>query len=190
MAVRDSLLGLLIDGPKHGYQLRIEHDAAAIGGKALNIGQVYTTLDRLQRDGLVTPTGGDDNEHDNGDGDGRRKHYALTEAGRAAAEAWFATATAADERPARDDLTTKVIVAIRAAGVDELAVIAVERHALIARLQAVRRARGDADLTRRLLIDAAAARLDAEVAWLDRCEAEIRAARRGRRSARTRGTNP
>jgi DNA-binding PadR family transcriptional regulator len=186
MAVRENLLGLLIDGPKHGYQLRTEHDAAAIGGKSLNIGQVYTTLDRLQRDGLVTPTG-DDNNGDSADG--RRKHYALTDAGRAAAEAWFASPTAADERPARDDLTTKVIVAIRAEGVDELAVIGVERHALIARLQAARRARGDGDLTRRLLIDAAAARLDAEVAWLDRCEAEIRAARPGQRTARTKGTN-
>jgi DNA-binding PadR family transcriptional regulator len=189
MAVRDSLLGLLIDGPKHGYQLRIEHDAAAIGGKPLNIGQVYTTLDRLQRDGLVTPTGGDD-DGDDDNGDGRRKQYALTDAGRAAAEAWFASPTAADERPVRDDLTTKVIVAIRAGGVDELAVIGVERHALIARLQAVRRERGDGDLTRRLLADAAATRLDAEVAWLDRCEAEIRAARRGRRPARAKGTPP
>ena len=54
MAVREGLLALLTEGPSHGYQLKTAFEAATGGAWTLNVGQVYTTLDRLQRDGLVT----------------------------------------------------------------------------------------------------------------------------------------
>ena len=53
MAVREGLLALLNEGPRHGYQLKTEFEAATGGVWPLNVGQVYTTLDRLERDGLV-----------------------------------------------------------------------------------------------------------------------------------------
>jgi Transcriptional regulator PadR-like family len=60
MAVREGLLALLNEGPSHGYQLKTSFESATGGAWPLNVGQVYTTLDRLQRDGLVTSDEADD----------------------------------------------------------------------------------------------------------------------------------
>ena len=57
MAVREGLLALLHEGPRYGYQLKTEFEAATGGVWPLNVGQVYTTLDRLERDGLVQVSG-------------------------------------------------------------------------------------------------------------------------------------
>ena len=53
MSVRHGLLALLERGARYGYQLRAEFEEATGGTWPLNIGQVYTTLSRLERDGLV-----------------------------------------------------------------------------------------------------------------------------------------
>ena len=53
MSIRHGLLALLERGPSHGYQLRAEFDAATGSTWPLNVGQVYTTLDRLERKGFV-----------------------------------------------------------------------------------------------------------------------------------------
>ena len=87
MAVREGLLALLIEGPRHGYQLKSEFEAATGGVWPLNVGQVYTTLDRLERDGLV--------DHD---GDEARKSYRLTREGEHALGAWW-EAVGADDPP-------------------------------------------------------------------------------------------
>ena len=71
MAVREGLLALLGDGPRHGYQLKTAFEAATGGAWPLNVGQVYTTLDRLARDGYV--------DVDETDG---QKRYTITAAGR------------------------------------------------------------------------------------------------------------
>ena len=65
MPVREGLLALLADGPRNGYQLKVDFEAATGGVWPLNFGQVYTTLDRLARDGLVSraePNGDEPNE--------------------------------------------------------------------------------------------------------------------------------
>ncbi len=55
MSVRHSLLALLEEGPRYGYQLRSEFEHRTAAAWPLNVGQVYSTLARLERDGLVTP---------------------------------------------------------------------------------------------------------------------------------------
>ena len=80
MAVREGLLALLNEGPSHGYQLKTAFEAATGGAWSLNVGQVYTTLDRLQRDGFVTS--------DEVDG---QKRYAITPAGREELGGWWST---------------------------------------------------------------------------------------------------
>ena len=70
MSVRHALLALLSEGPKYGLQLRQEFEARTGEVWPLNVGQVYTTLQRLERDGLVTSDDGDD---------GPQKGYRITE---------------------------------------------------------------------------------------------------------------
>ena len=109
MAVREGLLALLADGPRHGFQLKNDFEIATGGVWPLNVGQVYQTLDRLERDALVTVSASDP------DADGRtqpgQKFYDLTAAGREALGAWWVTMPA-DEPPPRDELMLKVWFAI------------------------------------------------------------------------------
>ncbi len=82
MSIRHGLLALLDQGPRYGYQLRTEFEARAGATWPLNVGQVYTTLSRLERDGLVEPAGEDDEGH---------QFYAATDAGREELRTWFDT---------------------------------------------------------------------------------------------------
>ena len=63
MSIRQGLLALLEQGPMYGYQLRAEFEARTGATWPLNVGQVYTTLGRLERDGLVEPAGDDGDGH-------------------------------------------------------------------------------------------------------------------------------
>ena len=182
MAVREGLLALLESGPRHGYQLKTEFESATGGVWPLNVGQVYTTLDRLERDGLVEP----------GPGDGvtPQKAYRITASGREALGAWWTTVPS-DEPPPRDELLLKVLLAIEHGPQHALAVITQHRTALLALLQQRRRsARRAAGRGRRsdetvtdslaasLVADAAVVRAEADLRWLDLCEARL-AGRKG-----------
>ena len=59
MSIRQGILAMLAAGPRYGYQLRTEFEERTGGTWPLNIGQVYTTLSRLERDGLVDRDRGD-----------------------------------------------------------------------------------------------------------------------------------
>src|SRR4029077_5301555 len=101
MAVADGLLVLLRIGARHGYQLKADFEERTAGTWPLNTGQVYTTLDRLVRDGFVEAV-------DDADGAGaRRRPYRLTELGRERAAKWLAQVDGGLEPP-RDDLTMRV----------------------------------------------------------------------------------
>src|SRR5438132_12509999 len=100
MSVREGLLTLLASGPRNGHQLKTEFEAATGGVWPLNVGQVYTTLDRLERDGLVAQSSGQ-----NG---GAQKRYELTAAGREELAAWWSLVPA-DDPPPRDELMLKVL---------------------------------------------------------------------------------
>src|SRR5207253_11439408 len=121
MSVRHALLALLSEGPKYGLQLRQEFEARTGEVWPLNIGQVYTTLQRLERDGLVAS---DDSEMDR-----LQKGFRITDAGRGELEDWRRTPldTAV---PPRDELIIKVLVALAVPGVDVPELLQAHRHRL------------------------------------------------------------
>jgi len=168
MGVREGLLALLDGEPRHGYQLKTEFEATTGGVWSLNIGQVYTTLDRLARDGRVEVEPGDD---------AGRRTYSITEGGRAELARWL-DASPADAPPPRDELLLKVLIALGTPNVDARAVIQSQRTGLVEALQAHRRrlraqAHGDNGLVGRLVVDALVLRLEADLRWLDLCEERL-----------------
>ncbi len=168
MSVRHALLALLTEGPKYGLQLRQEFEARTGEVWPLNVGQVYTTLQRLERDGLV--------ESDGEDGAGTQKSFRITAAGAIELDAWLRTPPDLSSPP-RDELVIKVLVAIRVPGVDVHEVIQTHRRRLVELMQewtrVKRNASGD-DLSLALVVDAELFRLDSVVRWLDAAESRLR----------------
>ncbi|MFZ4720087.1 MAG: PadR family transcriptional regulator [Ilumatobacteraceae bacterium] len=167
MTVREGLLALLQDGPRYGYQLKTEFEAATGGVWPLNVGQVYTTLDRLERDGMV--------RIQEGASTNAQKIYEITDGGLAEVGAWW-QAVPADEPPPRDELMLKVLMAIEHDAEHGLRVVTHQRTQLLALLAAKRReraAQGDAGLAATLVTEALVARAEADLRWLDRCEAAL-----------------
>src|SRR4051812_4758509 len=109
MTVRHALLALLSEGPKYGLQLRQEFEAKTGEVWPLNIGQVYTTLQRLERDGLV--------ESDDAAEEGPQRNFRITRAGQAELADWLRTPPDLSSPP-RDELVIKVLVAVGIPGVD------------------------------------------------------------------------
>jgi DNA-binding PadR family transcriptional regulator len=172
MSVKHALLASLAKGPMHGYGLKSAFEARLGQAWPLNIGQVYTTLARLERDGLVAPDPTEAVEPQRG-GEERRS-WRITEAGRAALGEWYASPVARDGL-ARDELLVKLTAALDA-GIDTaLEVIRTQRTATLELLQRHTRAKADAarrgDLSRLLATDLLIAQAEAEAAWLDLCEA-------------------
>ncbi|MFG6195748.1 PadR family transcriptional regulator [Nonomuraea sp. JJY05] len=165
MSIRHGLLALLSSGPRYGYQLRVEFEASTGATWPLNIGQVYTTLSRLERDGLVTPGGADEQG---------RAVYTITEAGREELERWFSTPVAHADRP-RDELAIKIAMAV-AGGLDVAEVIQTQRMATMRGLQELTRAKRAAagGFAQRLVLDSLIFKAEAEQRWLDHCEAVSR----------------
>lgn len=167
MGVREGLLALLHAGPSHGYQLRGDLEQAVGGLWSVNVGQVYTTLQRLERDELVSQAG-------SADADGRVR-YALTDAGRAEVVGWLV-----EPQPRRDDvrdeLVLKVLLARRSGLLDPQAVIDAQRTATMRALQGFTRRRttlASADLEQVLALDRLALRARAELDWLDLVEQRL-----------------
>ncbi len=172
MSIKQCLLALLSERPRHGYELKSEFDQRTSQSWPLNIGQVYTTLDRLERDGLVVR--GDEEV------DGRVVH-SITEAGLAEVTQWFASPVVLNNPP-RNELAMKLAIAVTLDGVDLVEMIQTQRRSSIATLQDYTRARraGDTgDLAWQLVIESLIHTTEAEIRWLDHCEgAVLRAARR------------
>lgn len=167
MSVKFGLLALLADAPTHGYQLKTDFERRTANQWALNIGQVYTTLQRLERDGLVEAI----------DFDGDRHEYRITYAGRDQLGAWFISPVVPDGPP-RDELTIKVLLAVAAGDVDVTEVLQRQRTASIEQLQAYthRKAQADpnSDVAFLIMLDALIFRAEADIRWLDATEARIR----------------
>src|SRR3954452_9437021 len=173
MSVRQALLALLEQGPMYGYQLRSEFERRTGATWPLNIGQVYTTLTRLERDGLVAESGADGEGH---------VVYRVTDAGRDEVAAWFTTPVARTQPP-RDELAIKLALAVTVPGVDVGLVIQQQRSATMTALQDYTRlkrraAEGHAreDLAWSLVLDSLVFAAEAEIRWLDHCEARLRRA--------------
>lgn len=146
----------------YGYQLRAGFEGVTGGMWPLNIGQVYSTLGRLSRDGLVEAQA---------PGPNGQQPFALTEAGRQEVEAWFLHPQPASERP-RDELSIKIALAMSTPGIDARAVLQRQRTATMRDLQEHTRllAHDDADLAWRVMLERLIAELDAQLRWLDRCD--------------------
>lgn len=167
MSVRHAMLALLSDGPRYGFQLREEFEARTGELWPLNVGQVYTTLQRLERDGLV--------ESEEPGDDGRQRWFRVTTAGRDELARWLGTPPDLS-LPPRDELVMKILVAARLPGVSVGEVIQAHRRYLVQLMQRWTRikeedAGGDPGLA--LVIDAELFRLDALLRWLDVAEPHL-----------------
>ncbi len=168
MSVRHALLALLSEGPKYGLQLRQEFESRTGEVWPLNVGQVYTTLQRLERDGLV--------QSDDDVAEGPQKGYSLTADGSRELNQWLATPPDMDQPP-RDELLIKVLVAVHVPGVDVTDVIQGHRRHLIGEMQrytAIKAAADEDDVALALVVDAELFRVEAAVRWLDSAEARLR----------------
>ena len=167
MSVRQGLLALLARGEMYGYQLKSAFEASTGQVWPLNIGQVYSTLARLERDGLVELV------RDDGD----QRVYAITDAGRIDLDRWFSSPVAR-EAPPRDELAVKLMLAWQTDGIDVAAVIQAQRTATVESLQDYTRLKADSDSDHDLLwvlmLDQLILHAEAEVRWLDACEARLR----------------
>ncbi|GAA2569912.1 helix-turn-helix transcriptional regulator [Winogradskya consettensis] len=163
------MLALLERGPMYGYQLRVAFEESVGGTWSLNIGQVYTTLSRLERDGFVVALPASE---------GGQRPYELTGPGRTELASWFATPLERTDRP-RDELAIKLALAMTTPGVDVAAVVQSQRTSGMRALQEYTRLkvrsdkRAQGDLSWLLVLDAMIFQCEAEIRWLDHCEATI-----------------
>lgn len=172
MSIRHALLALLSEGPKYGLQLREEFEAHTGEVWPLNGGQVYTTLQRLERDGLVATAGSEFGDP------GSQKTYRMTEAGSAELAEWLRVPPDLSTPP-RDDLVMKVLIAVRVPGTDVSEVIQAHRRYLVQLMQEWTRLTADdngRDLAFALVVDSELFRLDSVIRWLDAAEARLRRA--------------
>jgi DNA-binding PadR family transcriptional regulator len=185
MPIRHGLLALLERGPMYGYQLRTEFEASTGATWPLNIGQVYTTLARLERDGLVEPGGSGDEGAGRSDGDTRspggsqgtsKVTYRITDAGREELGRWFLTPLPREGRP-RDELAIKLAMALTTPGVDVRDVVTKQRTATLRTLRELtrRKVQADerADAAWLLVNESMIFQAEAEARWLDHCEAQL-----------------
>lgn len=185
MSVKQGLMALLAEQPMYGAQLRSEFEERTGGTWPLNVGQVYTTLARLERDGLVEPEGVADDEG--------RISYSLTDAGRAEVGSWWKTPVDRDNTP-RDELTIKLALAVTVPGIDVQAVAQTQRTATLRHLHDLTRLKQDVlrrqreaeksasvrdvddarrDLAWLLVLENLIFAAEAEVRWLDHVETTL-----------------
>lgn len=174
MGVRQGLLALLSSEPKHGYQLRGEFEEATGQVWPLNIGQVYASLQRLERDDLVSVE-----DHEQVD----RKRYRITADGVSALRGWLLEPAPRDGEQ-RDEVTMKLLMAAVSGAADIQDVIAVQRGATMHALQGFthRKAQiAEDDFAALVQLDRLVLRCRAELDWLEMVEARVdaRAGRRG-----------
>jgi len=172
MSIRHGLLALLAQEPMYGAQLRSEFESRTGGTWPLNVGQVYTTLARLDRDGFVEAAGGADDEG--------RIAYRLTEQGQTEVQRWWAAAVDRGDTP-RDELVIKLALAVTVPGVDVRSLVQTQRTATLRHLQALTKlkrvtpqdAGGRNELSWLLVLDNLVYSAEAEVRWLDHVETRL-----------------
>jgi DNA-binding PadR family transcriptional regulator len=170
VSVKHALLALLSEGPKYGLQLRQEFEAGTGEVWPLNVGQVYTTLQRLERDGLI--------ESEDEVEEGPQKGYRITSDGQIELTMWLRTPPDMSQPP-RDELVIKVLIAMKVPGVDVREVIQAHRRYVVELMQQWTRLKEDEahfDLSFALVVDAELFRLDAVVRWLDAADGRLKRA--------------
>lgn len=159
-----ALLALLSPGPTHGFDLKRRYDEILGARRELAYGQVYSTLQRLERDGLADDVGIMPGETAD------RHVYAITSAGVTELHSWLAIPVKPDSRPA--ELFTKVVLAL-VAGLDARAVLANQRAVYLERMRELTRRRQTSDVIDRLAGDFEIAHLDADLKWIELAAARL-----------------
>lgn len=165
--MRSLFLALLAGESRHGYEIKqtLEHEFGELL-PALNAGQIYTTLARLERDGLV--------DGRIVEGDSRRKRvYELTEAGRTTLAGWIETPVPGTRL--KDEFFMKLVILASAGLAEPKALIAGQRREYLQSLRdldAVLTADGTRTATE-LLAEGAALHLKADLEWLDLIEQRL-----------------
>jgi DNA-binding PadR family transcriptional regulator len=168
VSVPHALLALLREGPKFGLRLQSEFEARTGEVWPLNVGQVYTTLQRLERDGLV--------ETDDGESERSRKRYKITSSGERELAEWLRTPPDLVPPP-RDELLIKVLVALQIPGIDIHEILQVHRRHVIEVMQRytkIKAATGPDDVALALVADAELFRLEGIVRWLDAADVRLK----------------
>ncbi|MEV7865467.1 PadR family transcriptional regulator [Streptomyces sp. NPDC088124] len=172
MSIRHGLLALLERGPRYGSQLRTEFESRTGSTWPLNVGQVYTTLSRLERDGMVAQDGEDEAGH---------ALYVITPAGRTELKSWFRTPVDRASPP-RDELAIKLAMAVGSPGVDIREVIQSQRRHTIKAMQDYTRLKAQAlesvpkdrdEVAWLLVLEQLIFQTEAEARWLDHCEVRL-----------------
>jgi DNA-binding PadR family transcriptional regulator len=159
VATRDALLGLLEDHPRHGYELKQLHDRLFGGGRELRFGQVYASLSRLLRDGLVIV---DSVERDEGPD---RKVYAITSRGVARLEEWLLDPI----DPTiylRSEQFTKVVLALLS-GRSAEEILDVQRATHLRTMRKLTRKKHTGDVADALTADFALFHMEADLRWIE-----------------------
>ncbi|MEI5007085.1 PadR family transcriptional regulator [Streptomyces sp. NPDC087659] len=167
--MRLPLLALLSRGPAHGYELK--QDLEQLLGSAYpqpNVGQIYVTLGRLEKSGLIEGEEIAQSSRPN------KKIYRLTDAGTEALRAWFEET--ADEPRVRDEFFMKLALAPRTGIADQIALINKQRREYLNTMRNLSKLSATEDRDNRiahLLIEGAMLHLQADLDWLERCQEEL-----------------
>jgi DNA-binding PadR family transcriptional regulator len=169
MSVPHALLALLSEKPKYGLRLQNEFQARTGEVWPLNVGQVYTTLQRLERDGLVVAD-------EEGERSQKQRRYRITSTGAHELAEWLRTPPDLVPPP-RDELVIKVLVALQVPGIDVQEIMQVHRRQVIEVMQRYTRIKVEAaedDVPLALVADAELFRLEAIVRWLDAADVRLK----------------
>jgi DNA-binding PadR family transcriptional regulator len=167
MSVPHALLALLSEGPKYGLRLQNEFESRTGEVWPLNVGQVYTTLQRLERDGLIET---DDERSE------RQRRYRITASGNRELANWLRTPPDLVPPP-RDELVIKVLVALQVPGIEIHEILQVHRRNVIEVMQRythVKAAAAEDDVALALVADSELFRLEGIVRWLDAAEVRLK----------------
>lgn len=173
MSVRNAILGLLAQKPRHGYELHAAF-SAVVGGGTWDVkpAQIYTTLERLEESGLVQT------QSDLGEGrEPERRIYAITHDGRDALSGWFADGVPTEHQ--RDEFYVKLMIGLVSGEADPARIIQNQRARLYQELHDATAQRDGYDphseMAQILLVDKAIMHLEADLRWLDMTEMRLEA---------------
>jgi DNA-binding PadR family transcriptional regulator len=167
VSLKYGVLGLLTGQPLHGYEVKNRFEAMLGGTWEVNIGQIYTTLQRLERDGLVRPVGRR--------GDRGKQLYELSPEGREKLDQWLAEPDAGPQQ-LHQDIYVKLLLAARIANGDLSHLLARQKRAYLQRLRDLNRleerARRDGRLDLARLVRGALLHTEADLKWMDELSSE------------------
>jgi len=169
MSLRYGILGLLAERPAHGYDVKTRYEDLLGGTREINIGQVYTTLQRLERDGLI--------EAEGDRGERGKQAYRVTEDGRQALHTWLANPKE-EPQQLNEEMYVKVLLGSRLGNSSLDGLLSGQRRIYLQKIRDLseleQRARRQERFDLALLARGAIIHAEAELKWLDVAEVEMR----------------